>query len=386
MLTAASVIQKAAFIAHNPDYASTFGVDLLNSLLGDVCYKVDLALARGLFTFNFNPGLQSNFGSGPYNLPLDYLRASGSSGEGQKTFFWTLNGVPYPMVPCDLSEFDMQVQQAGLQSYPWLWATDLGAPLTDRITLVTSAATTANNALIFTAATNARLRAGQGVAGDGITPGTTVLAVSTALVTTGTTNTNFTVTGIPSTAQIQVGDTVTAADLPDNTQVASVDSPTQVTLTDAAALSSVGEAMTFAHVGAAVTLSAPATSTDALASVFFGIPPVAYAYPPPSGAYPVSIRYQRMMPSIVDVSKIPWFPDEGYLITELAGRLMEISDDTRTAEFIGTGTTPGRADRRLREYLTNANDKKNRPQTVELDRRRFGPSYRSLPSTKTVGW
>ncbi len=380
MLTAASVIQKAAFIAKCPDYASTFGVDLLNSLLGDVCYKVDLALARSLFSFNFNPGLQSNFGSGPYNLPLDYLRASGSSGEGQKTFFWTLQGVPHPMVPCDLSEFDMQVQQAGIQSYPWLWATDLGAPLTDRITLVTSAVTTAGNALIFTAETNARLQVGQGVAGDGITPGTTVLAVSTALVTIGTTNSNFTVTGIPSTAQIQVGDTVTAIDLPDNTQVASVDSPTQVTLTDMAAQSNVGEAMTFAHVGAAVTLSAPATSTDALASVFFGIAPVAYAYPPPSGAYPVTIRYQRMMPPIVDVTKIPWFPYEGFSIPKLAAKLMGVTDDTRMPNYEAL------ADHGMSGYLANANDKKNRPQTVELDRRRFGPSYNNLPNTKTVGW
>jgi hypothetical protein len=120
--------------------------------------------------------------------------------------------------------------------------------------------------------------------------------------------------------------------------------------------------------------------------VFFGIAPVAYAYPPPSGSYAVSIRYQRMMPPIQDVTKIPWFPDEGYLIDELAGRIMEITDDSRAVEYIGDHLHSGRAGRRLARYVAKVDDKSNRPQTVELDRRRFGPSFRNLRNTKQVGW
>src|SRR5215469_1199255 len=99
----------------------------LTGILGDLCEDYDFAAARGIFQFNFNPFLTTNFGSGPTALPLDYLRTSGSSGStgAQRSTWWTLQGVPYPMIPCDLAEFDMQVQQAGLQSYPWLWATDM---------------------------------------------------------------------------------------------------------------------------------------------------------------------------------------------------------------------------------------------------------------------
>ena len=55
-------------------------------------------------------------------------------------------------------------------------------------------------------------------------------------------------------------------------------------------------------------------------------------------------------------------------------------------EYIGDHNHTGRAGRRLARYSAKADDKNNRPQTVELDRRRFGPSYRNLPHTKTTGW
>ncbi len=314
MRTAANIIAQALRIAKAPNYTGD-AQDTLNSILSDLCQSNDFALSRGLFTFNFNPGLTTNFGSGPYSLPLDYLRASGSSGEAQRAFFWTLNGVPYPMVPVDLSEFDMQVQQAGLQSYPWLWSTDMGGPLTDRITAVSTLATTLNSpTATVTSATGVAI--GQSIAGEGIVPGTIVSNL----------------------------------------------------------------------VGTTVTLSQPATATLPAASVFFGIAATGFAYPPPSGAYPVTIRYQRMMPPIQNTAKIPWFPDEGYLIDELAGRMMEETDDSRAVEFIGDHLHSGRAGRRLARYAAKADDKTNRPQTVELDRRRFGPSFKNLRNTKQIGW
>ena len=320
MLTAGQITFEAGRIAKVPNYA-TDQLNLLNSILSDLCQFLDLAICRGLFSFNFNPGLTSNFGSGPYLLPVDYLRVSGSSGESQKGSFWTLQGVPYPMVPCDLSEFDMQVQQAGLQSYPWLWATDLAnasQATSSRYKAIFTLATTASSTAA-TAATGLNIAVGDGIAGEAIVPGTTI--------------TGYT----PGTG--------------------------------------------------AMTLSAPATGTLSAASCFSGVPPQGFAYPPPSGAYAVTIRYQRQMPPIVDLAKVPWFPDEGYLITALAGRLMEISDDSRTVEFIGDGRMDGgRAGRRLREFLGNTDDKRSRPQTVELDRRRFGPALRVLRNTKQVGW
>ena len=314
MLTAATIINRALQMAKAPHYTSQ-ALDMLNSILSDLCETYDFALARGLFEFDFIPGLLSNYGSGPYTLPLDYLRASGSSGsEGwQKSFFWSLNGVPYPMVPVDLAEFDMQVQQAGLQSYPWLWATDMAnysAYTSSRYVLSTTAALTASNAQI-TIASTASLQVGYGVAGEGIVSGSTI---------------------------------------------ETVDSATQV------------------------TLSTAPTVTFAAASVFFGISPVGYAYPPPSGAYPVTIRYQRMMPPITDTAKIPWFPNEDFLITKLAARMMDISDDSRARE------KDAQALATLARYISEKDDDRTRVGTVQLDRRRVGPSMRVLPNTKQVGW
>ena len=126
MLSNAQIIALACEAAHSPGKTSQ-AQQLLNAILGDLCRNYDHAAARGLFNFVFDPVVVSNFGSGPYALPADYLRTSGSSGStgSQKSSWWVLNGVPYPMVPIDLSEFDMQVQMAGQQSYPYLWATDM---------------------------------------------------------------------------------------------------------------------------------------------------------------------------------------------------------------------------------------------------------------------
>ena len=151
-------------------------------ILSDLCETYDFALARGTYYFDFNPGISalvgnSIYGSGPYPLPADFLRCS-----DDKSVFWTLQGVPYTLIAIDLSEFDQAVQQAGLQSYPYWFCTDLS--LQD------------------------------------------------------------------DTLQ---GDSV----------------------------------------------------------------PVAYVYPPPSGAYPVTVRYQRQMPDIDTPESsdvVPWFPNQAYLI------------------------------------------------------------------------
>ena len=314
MLTVASIISAAQQIAKCSGY-DTQALNLFNAILMGLCNDVDSSLSREVYNFDFNPGLTTNFGSGPYNLPVDYLRASGSSGEGQKTFFWTLDGVPHLMIPCDLSEFDMQVQNAGRSSYPLLWATDMAntsVSSSSRYKAMTTIATTINN-VTATLASATGVAIGDGIAGEGIGPCTRLNNL----------------------------------------------------------------------VGVTATLSIAAAATLTAGSVIIGMPPQAYAYPPPSGAYPVTIRYQKMMPPIVNTANYPWFPDDGYLIEELAGRLMEITDDARATEFLGNGQMPGRAGRRLRLFLQNDNDKKNRPQQVELDRRNFR-FPRRLRDTKQI--
>lgn len=125
-LSAAQIVSLATQDAGAPGYTAQAG-QLLNVILQELCQNYDIDQARGTFVFNFNPGLITTSiypnvtpGGGPYPLPSDYLRAVDS-----KDAVWYLQGVPYPMIPCDLSEYDNLVQQAGQQSYPYIFATDM---------------------------------------------------------------------------------------------------------------------------------------------------------------------------------------------------------------------------------------------------------------------
>ena len=122
-LTSAQLVNLACLDAHTPKYTAQGG-QFLNMILSDLCQQHDLEVAAGTSYGNFNPGLiaqigNSLFGSGPYALPSDFLRF-----KDDLAAFWTLLGVVYMMVPCDLGEFDMLVQQSGTQSYPYIIATD----------------------------------------------------------------------------------------------------------------------------------------------------------------------------------------------------------------------------------------------------------------------
>jgi hypothetical protein len=74
-------------------------------------------------------------------------------------------------------------------------------------------------------------------------------------------------------------------------------------------------------------------------------------------------------------STIPWFPDQDYLITATASRLMQITDDTRRDKFIEDSL------RMLRIHLIMEGDEQRVVQSVRLDPRRFH-SNRSLKPTK----
>ena len=250
-LTAAQICSLARADAKVPGYTAQSG-QLLNLILGDLCETYNLAIAKGTYYFNFDPGLMSPvgnsiYGSGPYFLPADYLRAE------RNDVFWTLLGVSYFMTACDLSEFDAQVQQAGLQSYPYMYAVDLSYQ-------------------------DSTVEGGSGQ-------------------------------------------------------------------------------------------------------------PALFVYSPPSGTYPVTVRYQRQMPDIVTPetsADIPWFPNSGYLRRRLAGELCVQSGDDRADAFLGE--SPTGAQGILNRYLKLANDNQDRAQTISLDRRRFGRSFNRLKNTKVVGW
>jgi len=119
-------------------------------------------------------------------------------------------------------------------------------------------------------------------------------------------------------------------------------------------------------------------------------PPGLYVWPPASGNYPVTIRYNPQMPDIVDTSTVPWFPNTNYLYTRVAGELMKITNDDRWPSFIGDADpdkdTPGSACSILRSYLRMKDDPETAPKTVALDRRVFKPNVANLRNTKTIGW
>ncbi len=115
--------------------------------------------------------------------------------------------------------------------------------------------------------------------------------------------------------------------------------------------------------------------------------PVLYVWPPASGSYPLTIRYQPQMPDITlpeSSSATPWFPNTNYLITRLAGELMKITNDDRQNAYLGDGAQG--AEGILQKYLKLKDDPEGHTKTVQLDRRYFGRSFNRLPNTKLIGW
>jgi hypothetical protein len=209
----------------------------LNAILQDLYEQYDLELARKTTTITFNLGT-----SGPYTLPADYLRAR------KGMIFYTYNGIPYSMVPIDLSEYDLLVQQAGFNDFPRDFATDM----------------------------------------------------------------------------------------------------------------------------------APS-------------PPTMYVWPPSSIVVPVTVRYYAQMPDITTPETsdtVPWFPNSNYLVTRLAGEMMQITGDDRAKDFLGDNedAAPLGAGVLLRKYLKMKDDPEGKTNTVKLDRRLFGTNFSRLPNTKLVGW
>ena len=124
-LTSKQICAQAAAIAKTTGVLSQVG-QTLNLVLAELCQTYDFDFCRGTYVFNLNPGSSNTAqypnlqpGSGPYNLPADYLRTD------QREMMWFLNGVPYPMEALDLWEFDRLIQSANSQGYPACYATDI---------------------------------------------------------------------------------------------------------------------------------------------------------------------------------------------------------------------------------------------------------------------
>ena len=119
-------------------------------------------------------------------------------------------------------------------------------------------------------------------------------------------------------------------------------------------------------------------------------PPGLYVWPPPSGSYAVTQRYQRLMPDITTPetsSTVPWFPNTLVLIRGVAGRLMGLTGDSRQADYLADGPEhPLGAQTLLNQFMKNMSDREGAPKTVGLDRRRFGRDWNRLSNTKLIGW
>lgn len=119
--------------------------------------------------------------------------------------------------------------------------------------------------------------------------------------------------------------------------------------------------------------------------------PVALFWEQTSGTYQSFIYYYSQMPDIATPETstiVPWFPNQMFLITELAGRLCQETDDERADALLSSDEDryPQGSRVELRRYLLLKDDKSTRVQQVQLDRRRFGASYSRLKNTKQIGW
>jgi len=120
-LTAQQIVTQACAIARANGFLSLAGQQL-NNVLQELCLTYDIVLNRKTTTINLSTGSSVGIvglGSGPYLLPLDYLRLDGNE------IVYRVYGVPYKMIRITLEEFDSLVQQAGISNYPEQYATDL---------------------------------------------------------------------------------------------------------------------------------------------------------------------------------------------------------------------------------------------------------------------
>lgn len=155
---------------------------LLNGVLSELCLEYDFDRAKQVFNFTLTPAtaqignLNAQLASGPFILPVDYLRAK----RNNVLFFPNgLANFPLRLIPIDIDEFDGLIQQAGFQNFPSFWVTDMsqaaGSLQVGMAATLQGAVTNASTTLTLAAApSTGQIVTGMGVSGLGIVPGTRI--------------------------------------------------------------------------------------------------------------------------------------------------------------------------------------------------------------------
>jgi hypothetical protein len=171
-LTAAQICNIARNRAKATGYLTASG-QYLNLALQEIALTGDYEAAKAPFNFNTSGALapignlQAQLASGPFPLPLDYLRAK----KGDIHLFW-VQGFPVRLEPIDLEEFDGLVQQAGFQNIPVFWVTDMSV---QREAVSTYGSTIAGNGLLSGLGNLNGISVGHAVYGDAIAVGSVTL-------------------------------------------------------------------------------------------------------------------------------------------------------------------------------------------------------------------
>ncbi len=109
-------------------------------------------------------------------------------------------------------------------------------------------------------------------------------------------------------------------------------------------------------------------------------PPQIGFYPPPNIPLTIFVRAQLQPPDMVDpvnTPTAPWLRQRRFLVTRLAADLMQITGDSRRAEFDASATE------QLDKYLIMIDDKENVATTVKLDPLRFRNPTGLMPTKQT---
>ncbi len=112
-LTAMQIVADACSIAKAPGFTAQGG-RCLNLALADLLMHRNLKV--NLISEIIVAPANSN---GPFNLAANYLRTY--------DMVYYVNGEPFFLNASSLKEYDSEIQQAGISSYPYEWASDLSA-------------------------------------------------------------------------------------------------------------------------------------------------------------------------------------------------------------------------------------------------------------------
>lgn len=110
-LTSAQIVALALQTAKCPGFTSQGG-QFLNKTLEELWLERDLKVNRKTASLT----VQAN-NNGPYNLEADYLRTY--------DLFFTLNNLPYFLVPVGMKDYDAEFKDPSIANYPYEFATDL---------------------------------------------------------------------------------------------------------------------------------------------------------------------------------------------------------------------------------------------------------------------